>query len=372
MDEALTDRELTDRERAHMERALVLARRGWGRVHPNPMVGCVIVRDGRVVGEGWHREWGGPHAEVMALADAGAAARGATAFVSLEPCRHTGKTGACTHALMEAGVARVVFGAADPGEASGGGARVLREAGVEVTGPVLSSGEARRENPPFFHTDETRPWTALKLALSLDGGIAAAPGQRTSVSGPEVDRRVQELRAGFDAIMVGARTARVDDPRLTVRGPIPPRVPPRRVVVDGRGTLGPGARLLAEEGGAVQFVTTAAAEAGWKRKMEAAGAQVLTVEGADGQVDLPGALQALRSGGVGTLLCEGGGVLGSALLSEGLVDRLYLAVAPRFLGPDAVPAFPRVSGPGAEADWEMAAEPERVGADLWLTLDREG
>ena len=359
---------LTDADRTHLRRALALARRGWGGVHPNPMVGCVIVREEVVVGEGWHREWGGPHAEVAALAEAGAAARGATAFVSLEPCRHEGKTGACTVALQEAGIRRVVFGAADPGRESGGGAKELRSAGVEVVGPVLTPAEARRENPAFFHSDEARPWTALKLAVSLDGGIAAAPGRRTPVSGPEVGRRVQELRAGFDAILVGARTARVDDPLLTVRGPVEPRVPPRRVVLDGRGTLEPGARLLSEGDGVVQLVTTEAAEPDWLRRMEDAGARVLTVEGRDGRVEPAAALRALRSEGVEALLCEGGGVVASALLSRGLVDRLYLAVAPRFLGPDAVAAFPQVEGGGR---WEMAGDPERLGRDVWLTLDRE-
>jgi diaminohydroxyphosphoribosylaminopyrimidine deaminase / 5-amino-6-(5-phosphoribosylamino)uracil reductase len=357
---------------ACMDRALELARRGWGRVHPNPMVGCVLIRDGEVVGEGWHEEWGGPHAEVRALEAAGSRARGATAFVSLEPCRHHGKTPPCTQALLEAGVARLVYGAADPGEASGGGARELRERGMDVRGPLLEPREARRENPAFFHQDETRPWTVLKLAMALDGGIARAPGERTRISGDAVEDRVHHLRAGFDGILVGATTARVDDPLLTVRGAAQPRIPPARIVADGRGTLSPKARLLREGAGPVLILCTETASTPWRRSVEAAGARVLEVPGREGRLRLSAAMTRLRKEGIRALLCEGGGVLGGALLSRGLVDRIHVALAPRFLGSGAVPAFPLAEGGGSvPGEWHPAHPPELLGRDVWLTLDRE-
>lgn len=366
----MVSKDASGRDRCYLERAIQLGRKGWGRVHPNPMVGCVIVQDETVVGEGWHRQWGGDHAEVDALGKAGDRARGATVYVSLEPCRHHGKTPPCTRALMEAGVARVVYGAADPGAASSGGGEALRRAGVDVTGPLLSRREARRENPAFFHEDSRRPWTALKLAVSLDGGIAEAPGKRTRITGEEASRRVQRLRAGFDAILVGAATARTDDPLLTVRGEVKPRRPPRRVVADGRGTLPGRARLLREGQGEVHLLTTEASTPSWRLAMEAAGAQVLVLSDPGPTVPLDAAMRELREGGVSALLCEGGGVLGSALLSAGLVDRLYLAVAPRFLGKAAVPAFP---GAGREGSgrWRPLGRPDVLGDDLWIELERE-
>ncbi|MBD0320159.1 MAG: bifunctional diaminohydroxyphosphoribosylaminopyrimidine deaminase/5-amino-6-(5-phosphoribosylamino)uracil reductase RibD, partial [Gemmatimonadetes bacterium] len=216
-----------------MARALELAGRGWGRVAPNPMVGAVIVRDGEVVGEGWHTEYGHPHAEVEALRAAGEAARGATAFVTLEPCSHFGKTPPCSGALLAAGVRRVVFAAYDPNPRAAGGGEVLRAAGVEVLGGVMEQ-EARDQNAVFFHahSGSDRPFVALKLALTLDGRIADHAGRSVWITGEESRAEVHRLRAGFDAVAVGAGTALADDPQLTVRGPLEPRVPPTRVVFD--------------------------------------------------------------------------------------------------------------------------------------------
>ncbi len=359
-----------EEERRFLDRAVELGHRGWGRVHPNPMVGCVIVRDGQVVGEGWHREFGGPHAEVEALEAAGNAARDGTAYVSLEPCRHEGKTPPCTRALLEAGVRRVVFGSADPGEHSGGGGRELSAAGVEVEGPVFSPREARRMDPVFFHRNPERPWLTLKLAISLDGGIARRPGESTRLSGEAATSEVHRLRAGFDAIMVGARTARTDDPRLTVRGSVQPRVPPARIVLDGRGTVGMGARLHREGEGRVHLFTTLGADSEWVAGHRSRGARVHVLPGREGRVDLRAASRRLRELDFRAVLCEGGGVLGSALLGEDLVDRLVLIVAPCFLGPRRVPAFPDASPPGG-GTWTPAGEPRRTGDDVWITLDRE-
>lgn len=383
---------LSEDDRRHLQRAVELGRRGWGRVHPNPMVGCVLVRGREVVGEGWHREWGGPHAEVHALEAAGSRARGATAYVSLEPCRHEGKTPPCTQALIDAGVVRVVYGARDPGERSGGGAQVLARRGLEVVGPVLEHREARRENPGFFHEASRRPWICLKLALSLDGGIGRREGERTLITGPEVAAEVHRLRAGMDAILIGARTARIDDPLLTPRGEIQPRKLPARVVLDGRGTLPSTHRLLTSEGGQLHLLTTTASTREWRDAMERAGARVRVLAGHRGRISLPDALAHLREEGTRTLLCEGGGILARALLSQGLVDRMHLALAPRFLGPEAVPAFGTargestagdppgekpVSGPRGEDEgwmegWSYSDPPRRLGVDLWLTLEREG
>ena len=326
-------------DRHFLDRAIRLGARGWGRVEPNPMVGCVIVRNGETVGEGWHAEYGGPHAERAALSDAGGRARGATAYVSLEPCRHQGKTPPCTRALVKAGIRRVVYGASDPGSDAGGGGQELRGAGIRVEGPVLASRDARILNPGFFHAEPGRPWIALKLAVSLDGRISAAEGARTQLTGSDVHACVHRLRAGFDAILVGTRTALVDDPLLTVRGEVTPRVPPTRVILDAGGRIPPGARILREGEGDVLFFTTPSSSGQWRRSIERAGGEVTEVESGPGEgVSLPAVLGSLRGSGVGRLLCEGGGKLAGSLLREGLVDRVYLRLR-------ALPARSR-RGPG--------------------------
>ncbi|TVP50246.1 MAG: bifunctional diaminohydroxyphosphoribosylaminopyrimidine deaminase/5-amino-6-(5-phosphoribosylamino)uracil reductase RibD [Gemmatimonadales bacterium] len=400
----------SDLDLAFLRRAVELGRRGWGQVHPNPMVGCVVARQDRVLGEGWHQAWGGPHAEVNALAavrDAGEDPAGATAYVSLEPCSHEGKTPPCTRALRDAGVARVVYGAADPGAESGGGGAELRAAGLEVEGPVMTDAEARRENPAFFHAfgpHAGRPWVVLKLAVSADGFLAAGPGQRTAISGAQANARVQELRAGMDAILVGGRTAEVDDPLLTVRGAVTPRVPPRRVVLDPLGTLPPEARLFhtgpgevvvfrgeggGEGGNALPAgarierlspVTMRPAEGG---PAEGGSAEGVPGEGPPGQstpgkwapgepvalFHLPDVLTRLRVLGVRALLCEGGAELARSLLREDLVDRMILVRAERSLGPGGVPAFP--GGWTADMEgWDPVEPPETLGSDTWSAWDR--
>jgi diaminohydroxyphosphoribosylaminopyrimidine deaminase/5-amino-6-(5-phosphoribosylamino)uracil reductase len=339
------------------------------------MVGCLVVSEGRVVGEGWHEVFGGPHAETVALAAAGPAARGATVYVSLEPCRHEGKTPACTRALLSSGVSRVVYGAADPGETSGGGGRELATAGVTVVGPVFDATRARRLNPAFQLQRPDRPWVALKLATSLDGGLAEAPARRTPLTGPEAVAEVHRLRAGFDGIVVGGVTARVDDPLLTVRHGIEPRVPPVRIVLDPDASLRSDAALFRdiEEAPLWVFTRQDASEAELER-LEAAGASVHPVpsEGADpGALTLAHVMRVCREGGLTALLCEGGGRLGAALVESRLIDRLYLFVTPRILGPSAVPAFPGWPPVtvGREG-WEVAEPPRPLGSDTLFTLDR--
>ncbi len=375
-----------------MARAVELGRRGWGRVHPNPLVGCVLVREGVVVGEGWHREWGGPHAEVEALSAAGEEARGAVAYVSLEPCRHHGTPPPAPAALVGGGGAGVVFGARDPGGESGGGAEELQRRGMEVEGPLLSYREALRENPAFFHAAPGRPWTVLKLALSLDGGIAPAPGVRHQLTGPEAAAAVHGLRAGVDGILVGTGTAQADDPLLTVRGDVVPRVPPVRIFLDLEGRLGPGLRALREGEAPVWILTGPGSPGGWRREMEDAGARVL-VAGSQGRPDPKALLGTLRDEGIRSLLCEGGGRLGTSLLRGGLVDRLVHLVAPTVLGTGALPgygagpAYGVLPGHGASPSPPSGrgrADPvprspggrwspgpvRRLGEDLWLEWDR--
>jgi diaminohydroxyphosphoribosylaminopyrimidine deaminase / 5-amino-6-(5-phosphoribosylamino)uracil reductase len=359
-----------------MERALALAGAGWGRVHPNPLVGAVVVRDGAIVGEGAHREWGGAHAEVEALNAAGDAARGATLYVTLEPCAHHGKTPPCTDAILAAGVRTVVFAAEDPDPAAAGGRAILEAAGIEVRAGVARA-EARHQNALFLvPLEQGRPFVAIKLGLSLDSRIARAPGERTRITGPEAEAEVHRLRAGFDAIMVGGRTARIDDPLLTVRGEPVPRVPPVRVVVSGAAQLPPDGRLASTARETpVWLVTGADAPPDRVAALEARGVRVLrasrapdgATDGATkGGVDPAAVVRVLAEQGIRTILCEGGGRLASALLAARSVDRLYLFHAPLVLGAGGVPAFP---GPGAPFEGRVV-EAKRLGDDTLMIVDR--
>lgn len=364
---------LSAADAAHLERAQELAIGGWGSVHPNPLVGCVLVRDGVVVGEGYHKEFGGPHAEIVALEEALTRADGSTAYVSLEPCNHQGKTPPCSQAFLRAGVRRVVFGAADPGAESGGGASALRAAGVQVDGPCWTPQRSRVENPAFFHAaHHDTPYVALKLAQTLDGCIASAPGRRTQITGGDADQEVHRLRSGFDGLMVGAGTVRADDPQLTVRLTPPGRVPPRRIVLDPGATLPTGSALLrgAREVPVHVFTRADAREAELER-LEGAGAQVHPVDGALGGLDLDGVLRVCADLGIQSILCEGGARLAAALLTQRLARRLYLFVAPFTMGPSGVPAFQADPESLGWAGFRHAFPPRLLGRDTLLVLDRE-
>lgn len=357
----------------HLERARHLARKGWGWVHPNPLVGCVLVRDGRVVGEGFHARFGGPHAEVVALEAAGSAAQGATAYVTLEPCNHQGKTPPCSGALLRAGIARLVYGASDPGHVSRGGAAALRKAGVDVVGPVWPEREGQRENPAFFHTarHET-PFVALKLAMSLDARIAAAPDTRTRITGIEAEREVHRLRAGFDAVMVGAGTLRADDPRLTVRLVPEGLRPPRRVVLDPGASMPEDAAVLdaVDEEGPVHVFTRTDAEEHRVERLEVRGAHVHPVRDDPQGLDLGQVSEVLWNYGVRSVLCEGGRTLADRLLAERRVQRLYLFVAPLTLGAGGLPAFADDADRLDWTDFDPVPDPATFGRDTLLTLDR--
>ena len=328
-------------ERAWMRRALALAERGWGQTAPNPMVGAVVVRDGVIVGKGFHAKFGEAHAEVAALADAGERARGATVFVTLEPCNHHGKTPPCVDALIAAGVKRVVAAVRDPGRESAGGAERLRKAGIEVD---FGQGEAaaRELNAPFFFaaTGATRPWVTLKLAVSLDGAIAAAPGaadQPHWLTGEAARKHVHRLRAQSDAIAIGIGTALADDPLLTVRSGRRPRVAPLRVVFDRAPRLPLTSRLVKTARRVPLLVLADQADAAAARALAAKGVLIESVSGV-----LP-KLELLHRRGVRSLLVEGGSVLAGALLAANAVDRLVIFQAPVLLGAGALPAFGGVS-----------------------------
>jgi len=353
------------RDAEAMARAIALAWQGWGRVGRNPMVGAVILRNGRVVAEAHHEMYGGPHAERVALEAAGKKARDADLVVTLEPCRHHGKTPPCADAIVAAGIRRVVYGAADVDPEAGGGASVLKEAGVEVTGGVLADA-VRAQNAFFFHrhAGHPRPFVALKLARSLDGRIADARGRSRWVTGPAARDWVQWLRAGFEAIAVGAGTARDDDPSLTVRGGYSPLTPPVRVVFDSAAELPVGSRLartthevptviLAQEPGPN---SAALAEAGVEIRVAA---------------DEAAGLASLAERGIASVLVEGGGVLAGRLLARGLVDRVYLLTAPFFLGSGGRPAFAGVPDVAIDAArrWKVVGR-HALDDDSLLVLDR--
>jgi diaminohydroxyphosphoribosylaminopyrimidine deaminase/5-amino-6-(5-phosphoribosylamino)uracil reductase len=350
-----------------MTRALDLAVRGWGRVAPNPLVGAVILQDGRTVAEGWHAEFGGAHAEVVALQAAGDRARGSTLVVNLEPCRHAGKTPPCVDAILAAGVRRVVAAIPDPDREAGGGGEALRRAGVEVVMGVQIEAAAAL-NAPFLHarSDPERPFVALKLATSVDGRIADHAGRSQWVSGEVARDYVHWLRAGHDAIAVGGTTALRDNPRLTVRGPVTPRRPPVRVVFDRRAMLNP----------TVTLVQTAREIPTWVMASPDAPANNASVLDANGvrvfrPFDVEAGLRELRSAGIQSVLCEGGGALGAKLLSLGLVDRLYWIQAPFWLGEGGIPAFPDVGNVDIDqAPRWIPVERKALGADTLLVLDR--
>ena len=317
-----------------MRRALALARRGWGRTAPNPMVGAVLVRDGLLVGEGYHAGYGEPHAESTALAEAGDRARGATAYVTLEPCNHQGKTPPCVDALIAAGIRRVVCATRDPNAVAGGGSERLGAAGIEVAFGV-GEPEARELNAPFFFAaaGAKRPWLTLKLAVSVDGAIADAGLERRWLTGEASRSHVHRLRAGSDAVAVGIGTVLADDPALTVRHGRRPRVAPLRIVFDNTARLPLDSRLAKSARRTPVLVLGNAAP---PASVEALRKKGVTVEAADG---IAGAMQVLHARGVRSLLVEGGAGLAGALLGASVVDRLIIIQAPVVLGPGALAAF---------------------------------
>jgi diaminohydroxyphosphoribosylaminopyrimidine deaminase/5-amino-6-(5-phosphoribosylamino)uracil reductase len=351
-----------------MDRALELARDGWGQVSPNPLVGAVVVSGGRVIGEGFHVRYGSEHAEVVALRQAGEGTAGATLYVSLEPCDHHGKTPACTEAIRRARISRVVYGCRDPDGRAAGGGEVLRKAGLEVVGGVRSTAAARLNGPFIWDRLGLGPWVSLKLGLSLDGRIAARPGTRTDLTGRETEVYVHQLRAGHDAIMVGGRTAVIDDPLLTVRLAPSPRLSPTRVVLDPGLEISADSRLVesVEEAPLVIFCA-GDAPVDRRRRIEKRGVEVASVGEEGGRLDLESVLRDLDARGLRSIMVEGGGRLAASLLAGELVRRQYLIYAPIVLGPEGVPSI----GAGVESkssDWSVVRR-EGLGGDSLLELE---
>jgi diaminohydroxyphosphoribosylaminopyrimidine deaminase / 5-amino-6-(5-phosphoribosylamino)uracil reductase len=325
---------------AHMAAALALARRGNGQTWPNPSVGCVIVHDGRVVGRATTAQGGRPHAEPQALAMAGPAARGATAYVTLEPCCFHGRTPPCTDALIAAGVARVVVGVRDPDpRVNGAGLAKLRAAGIVVEEGVLGS-EAEDVVAGFFsRVRQGRPLLTLKLASTLDGRIATRGGESQWITGEPARRMAHALRGRHDAIMVGVGTVLADNPDLTCRIPGFKPLPMVRVVADSHLRLPLTSRLVATAAAAPTWVLArASADPHRAAALESAGVAVLRVADAPAGIDLPHALRALAERGITRLLAEGGAQLAAALLRDGLVDRIAWFHAPMVMGGDGWPA----------------------------------
>ena len=354
-----------------MERALRLAERGRGHVSPNPVVGAVVVRDGRVVGEGWHRALGQAHAEAVALSRAGRAARGATLYVTLEPCAHVGRTPPCVDAILDAGIRRCVVATRDPHPiVDGRGLRRLRAAGVKVELGLMAA-ESRALLGGYWQVHTTgRPHVVLKLATSLDGRLAppagfAPRGSGRWLTGPEARRAVHRLRSQVDAIVIGSGTARADDPRLTVRG-IRGTRQPLRVVCDSRLALPSTLQLLRLplSRGTLVACTDRAPKAK-ERALLAKGVRVWRLPRGRGGVSLAALLRRLAREGAQEVLVEGGSRLATSMLASGAVDQLALFVAPRVLGAEGL----AWCGPLPASLEGRIRDQRRVGADTWLTIE---
>ncbi|MGR3495744.1 bifunctional diaminohydroxyphosphoribosylaminopyrimidine deaminase/5-amino-6-(5-phosphoribosylamino)uracil reductase RibD [Citreimonas sp.] len=364
----------TAEDARHMAHALALGRRTRGQCWPNPAVGCVIVRDGNVVGRGWTQPGGRPHAETEALRMAGPAARGATAYVTLEPCAHHGQTPPCADALIEAGIARVVaaIGDRDP-RVSGAGFARLRDAGVTVVTDVLAE-QALDELAGFFlRVDQGRPWLTLKLAFSLDGRIATATGESRWITGPDARRAVHALRAGHDAVMVGGGTARADDPALTVRG-FGERRQPVRVAVSRHLDL-PLMGQLARTAREVPLWVCHGPDVDkpLREAWSGLGARLLPCAVVAGRVDPLAVLQALGAEGITRVFCEGGGQLAASLLAADLVDELQVFGAGVALGAEGQPGLGALGVERlAEAPRFALRSVEAVGGDTRAIWRRAG
>jgi diaminohydroxyphosphoribosylaminopyrimidine deaminase / 5-amino-6-(5-phosphoribosylamino)uracil reductase len=367
----------TDSDRAHLARAIELAERGAGQVKPNPVVGAVIARAEEVLGEGWHERYGGPHAEVQAIRSCGGAdIKGATLYVSLEPCCHEGKTPPCTDAIVASGIERVVVACDDPSEkASGRSLGILRDEGIDV---VMADGElatrARLQNQAFRkHARVGRPWVLFKSAMTLDGKVATRAGDSQWISSERSRLLAHRWRASVDAVVVGIGTALADDPQLTARPdgvPAEPERQPRRVVFDSLARLPTSSQLLsASERMPITLVVSRAAGRSDTDALEAAGAQVLVATGENEPARVRSALDQLGSEGITSVLLEGGPHLAGAFLDAGEIDEIRLFLAPLLLGGRT--ARDPLEGEGVErisdALRALSLDCERVGEDLLVS-----
>ena len=321
-----------DLKEQYMERALKLAENGWGRTNPNPLVGAVIVKNGEIIGEGWHEKVGGPHAEIHALRAAKRDAVGATMYVTLEPCSHYGRTPPCADAIIKSGIKEVVIAMEDPNPSvSGRGIAMLQGAGIKVTNGVLEA-RAKRLNEIFIrYITKKRPFVIMKTAMTLDGKIASASGNSRWISGPSAREHVHRLRERVAAIMVGSKTVACDNPSLTARLKTSEGKNPLRIVVDSKGRIPLDSKVM--DGTADTIIaSTSALDAGKERKIAGAGARVLKLDGPGGHIDLNALMQALYGLGIDSVLLEGGGGLNAAALDAGIVDKVMIWIAPKIIG----------------------------------------
>lgn len=356
----------------YMHHALSLGARGLGRTWPNPAVGCVIVKNDRVIGRGWTQDGGRPHAETMALAQAGDLAKGAVAYVTLEPCAHTGKTPPCAQALIEAGIARVVVALEDPDmRVSGRGFNMLRAAGIEVTTGVCAD-EARAAQIGFLtRLTAGRPMVTLKLATSWDGRIATATGESQWITGPQARRRVHAMRAAHDAVMVGGGTARADDPSLTVRGLGIERQPVRVVLSRGLDVPLKGNLARTAQDVPVWLVHGPTADPYLRKVWIDLGAKLIEAPVVAGQLDPVGVLELLGEQGLTRVFCEGGGALAASLLRANLADKVSVFSAGLGIGSDGIPGLGTLGLIRlAQAQRYKAVATEILGPDVLTTWDR--
>lgn len=355
----------------YMRMALALAERGQGHVSPNPMVGAVVVKNGQVVGQGWHKSVGGPHAEVHALDEAGDAAKDATLYVTLEPCNHQGRTPPCTQKILNAGIRRVVVAMADPNpDVTGGGNAFLQSQGVEVVCGEQETA-ARRLNESFIKYVRTRrPFVVLKIAATLDGRIATRTGDARWVTGPAARAHVHYLRHAMDAIMVGIGTVVADDPQLTTRMEDGRGVDPMRIVLDTHLRMSDKSRMLSEPSGADTWLVCKpdAAEADCAR-LNAQGARLIKVPLQRGRIDMIELMSKLGAMGVTSVLIEGGAQVAASALQSGVVDKVLFFYAPKILGGDDGVPMIRGKGPEMMSASQILHEVDvsRVGEDILVS-----
>jgi len=352
-----------------MKRALRLAERGRGRVEPNPLVGAVIVKNGKIVADGWHKEFGGAHAEIEAFRKAGRKARGATMYVTLEPCSHFGKTPPCADAIVESGIARVVAAMRDPFKrVAGKGFTKLRKAGIEVE-VGLCGPEARTLNAPYLKVlNKGLAFVTVKYAMTADGRIATGIGHSRWVTSEKSRALVHRMRARHNCILVGLGTVLADDPELTVRHVRGPN--PVRVVADSLGKTPLKSKLVQTARETPTIVATVRnAPKAWARKLEKAGVEILRLPSRKGEVDLKALLAELAASGLTTVFCEGGARLSGALIKEGLADRLNIFIAPKLcldgLSPLAAPGIKKMT----DAIKIKNTTTKKVGEDLLIQGD---
>jgi len=329
---------MSEQDKRHMKRALTLARKGIGKTSPNPAVGCVIVKAGRIVGEGWHKKAGLPHAEINALTMAGSEAQGADVYVTLEPCSHTGRTPPCAEALIAAGVRRVVAGMVDPNpKVAGKGFAVLRKAGIMVEHGLMA-GECRAINRPFIkHITTGLPYVTYKCAMTLDGNIATVTGESQWISCMDSRRTTHRLRAANDAIMVGVDTIITDNPQLTVRH-VKGRNP-LRIIVDTRLRTPESVGVLSQQMAHDTIIATTESNPRVHMRYLQQGATVIVCDEYDGRVSMVDLLQKLGKRGIQSILLEGGSRLAGEMLQNGVIDEFVFFLAPKIIGSDGFAPF---------------------------------